>query len=61
MKKILLKQKDDYSLFARLTKDNKVHEYVIAWVYDEESDSWCQGIYVDDIEKAIEIFKERTR
>ena len=61
MKKILLTQKGDYSLFARLTKDNQVIEYVVAWLYDINSDSWSQGHYIKDLQYAIEFFNERTQ
>ena len=61
MKKILLATKGDYSLFARLyEKDNTLKEYVVAYGYNKESDSWCQGFYLQTLQGAMELFKEKT-
>jgi hypothetical protein len=61
MRKMLLEEKGDYSLFARLNKDDSIREYVVAWAYDKESDSWGQGFYITNLASALEFFKEKTR
>ena len=57
MKNLVLKTKGDYTLVARVRDNFTVYEYVVAWCYDEKSDSWCQGHYFSDIEEAVRYFK----
>ena len=53
-----MKTVGDYTLVARVRENFTVHEYVVAWCYDKESDSWGQGHYFSDIEDAIKYFKK---
>lgn len=58
MKNLVMKTVGDYTLVARVRENFTVHEYVVAWCYDKESDSWGQGHYFSDIEDAIKYFKK---
>lgn len=59
MKNLVLETRNDYTLIARVRENFTVHEYIVAWCYDRESDSWCQGHYFFDIEDAVEYFKTK--
>ncbi len=56
MNKILLEKNGDYTLFNLI--DNKCTPYVVAWKYDNKSDSWCQGHYFSDYINAIEYLRK---
>ena len=61
MKNIILEQfkEIDYTLIARVKEDNTVHEFVAAWRYDKESDSWEQGHYFKNVKDAIRYMDEK--
>lgn len=53
MKNLVLKIDGEYALIARVREDGTVHEYVVAWCYKKETDSWGQGHYFSDIVEAV--------
>lgn len=60
MKNLVLQGKGDYTLIARTREDFTVHEYVVAWCYNKDSDSWGQGHYFYDFSEAINVFEGKT-
>ena len=60
MKNLVLRKMGEYTLIARVKEDNTVHEYVVAWCYDSESDSWCQGHYFSYLEDATYYMENKT-
>lgn len=47
----------EYTLLMRFGEDEKpvkCQPYVVAWLYESESDTWAQGHYFDDIKSAVE-------
>ena len=45
----------EYKLILRV-KDNDIiapYPYVVAWLYDEKTDSWAQGHYFTDLTTAL--------
>lgn len=55
MNKILLDKKNDYTLFIRLKETGipvSCEPYVVAWRYDEKTDSWAQGHYFTTLREA---------
>ena len=59
MKNIVLYAKGEYTLLARVNKENKVHEYVIAWLL-EENGTWASGTYVNDLQVAMQILEDKV-
>ncbi len=56
---IVLKQKDDYSLLAKIEQGtNSVYEYVICLYY--HNGVWFGGTYTNDLEQAIKIFNDKV-
>ena len=53
MKNLVLSKLGDYTLIARVREDNTVYEYVVAWCYNEETDSWAQGHYFRELSDAV--------
>lgn len=53
MKSMVMKKDGDYTLVARVNEDGTIHEYVVAWCYDECDDTWAQGHYFSDIVDAV--------
>lgn len=60
MKNVILNSKGDYTLIARMKEDFTLYEYVVAWSYDKESDSWGQGHYFYDLDEAMNVFNHIT-
>ncbi len=59
MLNVVLKQKGDYSLIAKINdKDEAVHEYVVCMFFD--GSSWSSGHYTWDLDHAIEVFNQNT-
>ena len=55
MKNVFMRQLEDYTLLARMNEDNfKIYEYVVAYCYDEKSDSWAQGHYFQSVADAVQ-------
>ena len=59
MKNIVLYAKGEYTLLARVNKENKVHEYVVAWLL-EENGTWSSGAYVNDLQVAMQILEDKV-
>lgn len=55
MNKIFIERNGDYTLFNLI--DNKCTPYVVAWKYDNKSDSWCQGHYFSTLDGAVSFLK----
>lgn len=54
MRNLTMKELGDYTLLARVTEDNKIYEYVVAWCYNYATDSWAQGHYFRDVADAMQ-------
>ena len=62
MKNVFMRQLEDYTLLARMNEDNfKIYEYVVAYCYDEKSDSWAQGHYFKRVADAIKFMNFRKQ
>ena len=62
MKNVFMRQLEDYTLLARMNEDNfKIYEYVVAYCYDEKSDSWAQGHYFEHVADAIKFMNFRKQ
>ena len=58
MTNIVLYTKEEYTLLARV-KENKVYEYVVAWLL-EENGTWASGTYVNDLQVAMKILENKV-
>lgn len=54
MKNLVLREQGDYTLIVIVGTDFEVKEYVVAWLYNSDSDRWSQGHYFSDLESAIQ-------
>ena len=59
MKNIVLYAKGEYTLLARVDKENKVYEYVVAWLLEEDG-TWASGTYVIDLQVAMQILEDKV-
>lgn len=59
-KNVFMRQLEDYTLLARMV-DGRICEYVVAWCYDEKSDSWAQGYYFNHVADAIKFMNFRKQ
>lgn len=57
---MVLSNKGEYSIIARVKDNGSVHEYVVAWIYNEHDDSWAQGHYFFDLKDAMDYFTRIT-
>lgn len=49
----------DYALVERTNEKGEVYEWVCAWAYDEETNSWGQGHYFFDLKDAYEYIQDK--
>lgn len=54
--KIVLKTKGSYTLLIKVIEGrlNECQPYVVAYKYDDTSQTWEQGHYFDDLDSALE-------
>lgn len=58
MRNVFMRELDDYTLLARMNEENLViYEYVVAWCYNKDTDSWAQGHYFQDVADAIQFMQ----
>lgn len=54
MKNVKMRELGEYTLLARMTEDTFViHEYVVAWCYNSDTDTWAQGHYFQNVSDAV--------
>lgn len=49
----------DYALIERTNEKGEVYEWVCAWAYDEETNSWGQGHYFFDLNDAYKYIQDK--
>ena len=62
MNKILLEKNGEYTLWVRVKETGlpvSCEPYVVAWRYDEKTDSWSQGHYFSSLRNATDYFYGR--
>ena len=59
MKNLVLSNKGDYTLIARVNDKDEVQEYIVAWNFEPDG-TWRQGHYFNTLESAMVFMNKDT-